>query len=61
MSSLKIKSELLKAEKLTPKEGRLKRMSEITKTNDCEHPIRSREYYNDSCYKCWECNKIITK
>jgi len=31
MSSLQIKSEKLAAEKLTPKAGRLKRMSEILK------------------------------
>jgi hypothetical protein len=24
----------------------------------CDHPMRSREYYSSSTFKCWQCGKI---
>ena len=29
--------------------------------NECKHPPRSREYYHEGAFKCWECKKIIVK
>lgn len=31
-----------------------------TVSGTCPHPFRRREWYTTSCYKCYECGKIIT-
>lgn len=32
----------------------------ISKEN-CNHPVRFREYYREGCFKCYDCHKIIVE